>query len=146
MLELTAANVTATMMDCLFKGDEVQPGVIPEGTILIEGIVSKYGFDPEGIKRNAGKIGELLDQLPDVFKEGGGGGMSFLQACCRSDGRQWTGLHRDMEALFVLGEAAGRVVCLMPREMWGALPGGMPYYLVKAQPGAANGGAAEAGR
>ncbi len=48
---------------------------------------------------------------------------------CR--GEQWTGLHPTVDMLFTLGLAAGRVVCLMPRELWDALPGGMPYYMVR---------------
>ena len=46
------------------------------------------------------------------------------------DGTQWTDLHRTMEQLFLLGLASGLVTELMPRELWGSLPGGMPYYAV----------------
>jgi len=56
--------------------------------------------------------------------------MSFLNACQDRNGNQWTDLHQRMEQLFVLGQAAGFVSCLLPRDMWAALPGGMPYYVV----------------
>ncbi len=35
-----------------------------------------------------------------------------------------------MEALVVLGIASGFVKYPMPREMWSALPGGMPYIVI----------------
>jgi len=35
-----------------------------------------------------------------------------------------------MEKLFLLGLAIEKVKCLMPREVWPALPGGMPYYVI----------------
>jgi len=35
-----------------------------------------------------------------------------------------------LDELFQLGIAIGKVECLLPREMWPTLPGGMPYYVV----------------
>jgi hypothetical protein len=76
------------------------------------------------------KIETMLDELPDEFKKTGGGGMSFLNACNDKHGNQWTDLHQRMEQLFQLDIGIGKVKCLMPREMWGILPDGMPYYVV----------------
>ena len=76
----------------------------------------------------------MLENLPLDFQENSGGGMSFLKACDDQEGNQWTGLHRRMEELFVLGTGLGKVKCLMPRELWAALPGGMPYYVVLELP------------
>lgn len=73
----------------------------------------------------------MLANLPDTFRKGGGGGMSFLEACNDRNGTLWTGNHRSMENLFLLGLALGEVVCLLPRTMWYILPGGMPYYMIK---------------
>jgi hypothetical protein len=39
-----------------------------------------------------------------------------------------------MEHLFQLGLAAGYVKPLLPREMWAAFPGGVPYYVVNTEP------------
>ena len=72
----------------------------------------------------------MLSNLPASFQKESGGGMSFLKACEDSEGNQWTGLHKIMDQLFLLGQAAGLVKCLMPREVWGMLPGGVPYYVV----------------
>jgi hypothetical protein len=74
----------------------------------------------------------MLAELPDMFKESGGGGWSFLNACDDRHGNQWTGLHQRMEQLFQLGIGIDKVECQLPREVWPALPGGMPYYIVKA--------------
>ena len=73
----------------------------------------------------------MLSELPDEFRVSGGGGWSFLQACNDRHGTQWTGFHQAMEELFMLGMAAGLVTELLPRDLWDALPGGMPYYAVK---------------
>jgi hypothetical protein len=78
----------------------------------------------------AAEIRAMLAELPDQYRKSGGGGWSFLNACDDRHGTQWTGFHRTMEHLFMLGLAIGAVTLLMPRELWDALPGGMPYYMV----------------
>jgi len=97
--------------------------------IDVEGIVSTYRFDPEKIKESADEIGALLDQLPETFQFSKGGGWSFLQACVDRNGEQW-GEHPHMEALVCLGIAAGKARWMLPRQMWSAMPGGMPYFVV----------------
>lgn len=74
----------------------------------------------------------MLDKLPEQFHEATGGGWSFLNACNDRHGNQWTGLHQRMEQLFQLGIALGRVSYCLPREFWSAMPGGVPYIVVKA--------------
>ena len=124
-MNLTSENVEKIFMDCLFK-----KGENTENAILVEGITSKFGFHPERIKHYSNDIEEMLYQLPKEFKKQHGGGMSFLNACNNLNGEQWTGFHRIMEQLFAIGMASGKVKCLMPRDMWSLLPGGMPYYVV----------------
>ena len=58
-----------------------------------------------------------------------GGGWSFLQACVDKNGNHW-GEHSNMEELFCLGIAIGKVESLLPRDMWKVLPGGVPYYVI----------------
>ena len=53
-----------------------------------------------------------------------------MAACNDKDGHQWTGLHLTMEKLFALGIGIERVKCLLPRELWKIMPGGMPYFMV----------------
>lgn len=114
-----AEKVRAIMLDCL-NGAE-------EGALVIEGVVRKFGFSPEKIASHKEEIRELLDDMPDEFQMGKGGGWSFLNLCNDKHGEQWTGLHQTMEELIALGQAAGMAKYLMPRDMWKILPGGMPY-------------------
>ena len=88
------------------------------------------GFHPERIKTAAPEIAQMLNELPRPFHVEGGGGWSFLQACQDRHGNQWTGMHRTMELLFLMGLALGKVKECLPREHWTILPGGVPYYTV----------------
>lgn len=96
----------------------------------VRGVVLKAAFDPAAIESHRDTITAMLNELPDQFKESGGGGWSFLNACNDRHGDQWTSFHRAMEMLFMLGKAAGLVTEMLPREMWDILPGGVPYYII----------------
>ena len=124
-MKLTSKNVESVFMDCLFKDGEDT-----SNPATAQGIVSSFGFNKERLNDHLDNIAEMLSQLPKEFQSGSGGGMSFLNACNNSDGEQWTGLHSVMEQLFALGMASSKVKCLLPRDMWKVLPGGMPYYVV----------------
>ena len=108
-------------MDCLFRDGEDTTAAVK-----VEGILQNFGFHPERLKENEDSIYKLLKELPEGFQVDGGGGWSFLQACVDKEGRLW-GQHRNMEQLFVLGIAIGKAQFQLSREMWSALPGGMPY-------------------
>ena len=124
-MQLTADAVSQIFRDCLFKEGEDH-----SGHIAAHGIMTVVGFHPQRIKNHKEEIVKLLYALPIEFQEASGGGFSFLAACNDKNGEQWTGMQVVMEQLFLLGMAAKRVKCLMPREMWSMLPGGMPYYAV----------------
>lgn len=122
---LTAKNVLETLRRCLFKdGEETTDAV------KVEGITAIMGFHPDRLEEQKAAIEAMLDELPEEFKQSSGGGWSFLNACNDRRGKQWTGLHKDMEILFCLGIATGRVRCQLPREVWPSLPGGVPYYII----------------
>ena len=122
---LGTERVEKTFLACLFKDGEDTTN-----HVKAPGITTNVGFHPGRLKEHEAEIVEMLGELPDEFKESGGGGMSFLNACNDKHGNQWTGLHQRMEQLFQLGIGVSKVKCLMLREMWGVLPGGMPYYVV----------------
>lgn len=129
---LNTERVEKTFMHCLLKDDEPKETYLPA-----PGITTNVGFHPGRIAEKRDDIVAMLAELPTEFKEeaaGGGGGWSFLNACNDKDGDQWTSFHRTMEQLFQLGIAAGVASYLMPREMWAAMPGGMPYIVVHAEP------------
>jgi hypothetical protein len=124
---LDPERVNAVFVDCLFKEGEDTSKHVKAGDI-----VRNVRFHPERLESHRAEIVAMLDELPDEFKESGGGGMSLLNACNDKHGNQWTGFHQRMEQLFQLGIAIGKAKCLLPREMWKALPGGMPYYIITA--------------
>lgn len=125
-MKLTSENVNNMALECLYPDDMDLSAAQP---IIVQGIMRSFGFAPERIKAHRADIASMLAELPEPFMVDKGGGWSFLQACVTATGEQW-GEHPSMEVLFALGEAAGFVKCILPREAWGALPGGMPYYQV----------------
>lgn len=122
--KISAKEVRALLLSCLFKEGEDTTNYVPA-----EGILSRLGFHPERLEQARPQVVAWLNLLPDNFKEEGGGGMSFLAACMDKNGVHW-GEHQSMEQLFLLGIGLGLVKCLLPRDMWQVLPGGMPYYVV----------------
>lgn len=124
-IKLTSGKVEHIFMDCLF-----QEGENSNKAIIVKGITNDFGFHPQRIKEHENEIYELLMELPTGFRKSEGGGWTFLNACYDKNGIQWTGLHKIMEQLFCLGMAIKKVKYLLPRDMWHALPGGMPYYQI----------------
>lgn len=130
---LGTQRVEKAFRACLFKDGEDTTN-----HVKVHGITTNVGFHPGRLKEHEAEIAEMLGELPDQFKESGGGGWSFLNACNDKHGHQWTSFHRTMEQLFQLGIGIGKVECQLPREMWGTLPGGMPYYVIKDKPNGGN--------
>lgn len=137
-----ADRVTELVKSCLFSiedGDDIgtmspEEFVKSRPHVRVSGIVNDFAFKPDALEEHRDEIMEQLLDLPAEFMASsasdGGGGWSFLNACNDREGNQWTGLHLTMEGLFALGMGIGKVTCPMPRDLWIALPGGMPYYTV----------------
>src|SRR5436189_2852974 len=117
---LTKDKVQEIFFDCLFN-----EGEDTTNAVMVEGITTTVGFHPERLNHHTEDIELLLGELPNEFKASGGGGWSFLNACDDKHGKQWTGLHQVMEMLFQLGMGINKVKCLLPREVWSDLPGGV---------------------
>lgn len=145
LVELTVSNVhqaiTTALYDPEWKKEASEPLDVtmeeierlctrPHTTVMM--IVSLFVFDNEHLARVKQDVDDMLDQLPDPFHYNRGAGMSFLNANIDRKFRHW-GEHRDMERLFALGIAIGRVGVCAPRDLWPDLPGGMPYYVVNAR-------------
>ena len=124
---LTANKVEELLFQCFYKPDEIQDGKKPDGCVEVQGIVTNFGFHPDRLKEHQAQIIELISELPETFKEG----WSFLNMCYDKKGNQWTGMQRKMEALMALGIAIGKIEYMLPRELWSALPGGVPYIIIK---------------
>jgi hypothetical protein len=124
-MKLTAENVEKVFGDCLFKEGEPT-----ENHKIGKGIMVDVGFHPDRLKAAEPDIEEMLGCLSDNFRSTGGGGWSFLQMCEDKDGNQWADLHQTMEKLVCLGTATGKMNFMLPKDLWGTLPGGMPYLVI----------------
>lgn len=123
-----ATLLTAEVVEKLFElVGAVETDDMTE-TVQVAGVVHTFRVSRERLNESRDLVVELLRQLPDEFLKPDGG-WSFLCAAERADGVQW-GEHRQVEMLLVLGEALELVDCLLPRDFWPMLPGGMPYYRV----------------
>lgn len=99
----------------------------------IEGVINTFALSRAELEKHRLAVRGWIDQLVPEFMEGHGGGWTFLNLCDCRDG-QWTGFHRDQEALFVLAKGLGLADFLMPRDLWSVLPGGMPYVVFRTEP------------
>lgn len=125
-------RIREAVRDCMITEEEEKAlgsGVAAVDVMMVDGIVRQFGLHVGRLETHRAEVAGWLSELPVVFREDVGGGWSFLQACVDKDGHQW-GEHVDMEMLFVLGVGLGLAKSLFPRDMWPALPGGMPYYAV----------------
>lgn len=130
---ISSARVEEIFLDCLYKPEEMEgvpEGEAPEGCVIVEGILSRFGLHPERLESHRTEVTEMLMNLPVGFRKSSGGGWSFLQGCQDRNDVQWTGFHMIVSQLFVLGMGLGLVSYLLPREMWSALPGEMPYLVI----------------
>lgn len=116
---------------CLYKEEELLRGPrrAPDDAVVVQGIVRTFAFHPGRLTEKKGEITEVLTGMHDNFYKGSGGGWSFLQLCNDAKGEHWAE-HPTMEELVCLGISVKLVEYLMPRELWGALPGGMPYIAI----------------
>lgn len=127
MYKLTAQRLEEIFKNCFYKDDEItdEGPIIP--AVEVEGIICKFGFHPIRLNEYKLEIEQMLTELPEQFKEGGG--WSFLNATLTKEGRLW-GEHKNIEQLMCLGMAIGKVKYNLARDLWTALPGGMPYFYV----------------
>lgn len=126
-MNLTGQNVAAAFKASLFE-------VAPEDTskaCRAEGVVMKAGFEPSRLEAQRATVVAMITELQDPFFEDTGGGWSFLKLCERRDGEIW-GQHQDCDALLCLALALGLAsYCIADRDMWAALPGGVPYIVFR---------------
>ena len=127
-MDLTVENVRKVTDYCLCSADDSKS---ENDIIIVNGILMNLAFQRAKIDEYEDDIYDMLKQLPDEFMKESGGGYSFLYACNDKNGNQWTSSHQTMEQLFMLGIAIGVVDYLLPRELWYALPGAVPYLIIK---------------
>jgi len=103
--------------------------VLSEHGALVQGFVHTYGIDVAKLERDRDLVRSWITELPAEFLEEVGGGWSALNLCQTNTGEAWTGAQMTTESLFVLAAGLGLAKHLLPKEMWGSLPGGMPYVV-----------------
>ena len=119
-MQLTSENVEAVFKDCLANTAEH----------TLKGVLIEVAFNREKIAEHEQDIMQMLMQLPKEFHRPGGCGWSFLNMCIDKNGNQWTDFHQTQDKLVCLGRSIGAVEFMMPRDLWKALPGGMPYIVI----------------
>ncbi len=124
MTKLTAEAVEAVLLSALPETKDTQGECVE-----IQGVMGTFRLQKRSLQEQSLTIKELLAQLPNEFYADEGGGWSFLNMCTTANGSLW-GQQRDVNNLIVLGLGLELVSFLMPRELWEALPGGMPYVQI----------------
>lgn len=95
---------------------------------VIEGFVYSYLVDVEKLEKDRDIVRSWIAMLPTEFLAEGGGGWTALNLQQTGAGEQW-GEQIDGERLYVLAAALGIAKPVLPRAMWSAFPGGMPYVV-----------------
>lgn len=125
---IDARRVNEIFEDCLFKDEEtLDNNEFTSKPILIKGITMYVGFNSERLNENKDEINDLINKLHPNFKKG----WSFSNMCLTdNDNNIWTGSHRTMEELLILGLAIKKIEYCCDRDMWSIFPDGMPYIRV----------------
>lgn len=121
-----AKEIEDVLKDCLYKEEELIDAGPPPDAIIVDGIMSKFALHPGRIAANKEKIAAFCNQMADEFQRKKGGGWTFLNLCMTKEGVQW-GEHHNCEQLVVLAIASDQGCYPLPRMLWQAMPGGMPY-------------------
>ena len=127
------SEVINTVAYCLYDNKELEnyeEGTAPPDTVIVKGITTIFGFQPQRLEEQREQVKDWLESLPDQFRASGGGGWSFLNMCEDRDGNQWADTHKGMEGLMCLGIGLGMVEYCVSREHWDSLYGGMPYIII----------------
>lgn len=129
-MSIDTVKLNEIFMDCMLNDNECnkEKTAAKEGIdmVIVEAITCKgFGFHITRLESHREEVKSMLNMLDPIFKKG----MSFLHGCMDKDGVHW-GEHTNMEQLFTLGIGLGFAKYAMPRKMWVALPGGMPYIYV----------------
>lgn len=150
-MKLTVENLNNILKDSLLSEDEIAQlgldelsetdaefdpddldGFSADELLAARGIVNTYVFNPVRLTSHKTDIVDFLDQLEPSFHANSGGGMSLMNMVATKDGDLWgEQYHADLLACMAIALSLGKWV--LPREMWGMLPGSMPYFVVHAK-------------
>jgi len=123
---IDSKRVHEMFKDCLYNDVEIVNGKPIVDPVLIQGIMSRFGLHSTRLESYREEVKGMLQEIRESFLEGD----SFLNFCTLKDGEQWTGFHDTMQELMCLGLGLGLIEYMLPKEMWRALPGGMPMIKI----------------
>ena len=121
---LTSENVHNTYKECLLKDEEVADNSPLVDFVIGEGISHAGVFNSERLEANREKIANMVDEIASIEN-----GPSFLNMCVDKNGNLWTGDQGTVDLLVQLGTATEALSYPLPRDMWEALPGGVPLVV-----------------
>ena len=127
MMALNGHNVQKVFLDCLFKDEEIgEDGKPTIPYVEVQNLTKIIGFHPDRLEKHRQDIIDFCQQLPEEFRMDVGGGWSFLKMVGTKDEYLWGG-QENANQLLALGLGIKIMKILLPRELWIALPGGVPY-------------------
>ena len=118
---------------CLFQPEEIINGQPPADAVKVEGVSQDYAFHPGRLAEINGELKTIIEATvhPDFIADVGGG-QSFLMLPKNERGELWCEQITAQE-LLVLAIACDMAKIVVPREFWGAFPGGVPYVVFSTE-------------
>ncbi len=127
-----AEIVNSIFRDCLYRDDEIVNGEPVVPPIDAQLLTMRVGFHPQRLEQHRGRVIALAREVfqdPFLTSHVDGGGYSFLQIVVDREGNHWCE-HRTAQELMGLCLGLGLATYPIPRDMWPALPGEVPYLTV----------------
>lgn len=143
--ELSPENVARIVTLCVLRPADREAMALGEEvkTVLSQSVTHLYEFHEARLREHEPEIRAMCDRFDPKFKETGGRGAWYGFANClvypetyeeSKTSLTWgPSLHTGY--LVALGIAVGKIKWLSPPETWKELPGGLPYFVVLAEPG-----------
>ena len=122
-------EIDVILRDCLFDDEELVEGMPVAEVSEGDGLTHTFAFHAQRLESHRERVTEILRELPDSFMADGGGGMSFLNMPFDKNDVQW-GEQRNAASLLALATALKLAAFPMPRVLWSALPGSVPYVTI----------------
>ncbi len=116
-----ASQVSLAFMKCLFR-----EGEDTTNNVQVEGPTNIFHLHPERLEEQRELVKACLAELPPIFKEG----YSSMKLCKNKDGDHWTGNQKNCQELVIMAVGLNLMSYCTPRDVWSAMPGGVPYVIV----------------
>lgn len=122
---LNPERVVEIYKKCLFKEEEIENNGPTSEYTMATGVVATTVFNTKRLNENKSDINKMIDMIENIQS-----GPHFTALCTDKYGRLWTGEHKIVDQLMVLGLATELLsVPLLPRDMWYLFPESLPYVV-----------------